>query len=58
MYSWYKFTTVLVNLKKFDMLYGMKMHVILYTNISTVNQADKLGGCFEIIKKNPLKSWI
>lgn len=56
MYSWYKFTTVLVNLKKFDMLYGMKMHVILYTNISTVNQADKLGGCFEIIKKKPLKS--
>lgn len=42
MYSWYKFTTVLVNLKKFDMLYGMKMRVILYTNISTVNHADKV----------------
>lgn len=42
MNSWYKFTTVLVNLKKFDMLYGMKMRVILYINISTVNQADKV----------------
>lgn len=47
MYSWYKFTTVLVNLKKFDMLYGMKMRVILYTNISTVNQADKVVSKFK-----------
>lgn len=54
MYSWYKFTTVLVNLKKFDMLYGMKMRVILYTNISTVNQADKV--VVSKFKKKPLKS--